>query len=148
MLFTGLFTDKAFCLRVIKPHLYDATIRIVYCSYTIDDVRINSDAHTHGKLVLKDDGTCTFATGQNEICNGTVNEKLDRILWDTGDIWQKLVISPIQIHSMFYRPYMPLTFFIVTWICKFCQMRCRNMLKFSPSRIRVVYSTCRSSSTI
>ena len=88
----GLYTDCNFRLKIIMPYAYDDNKRIVYSSEEYDD---------HNILELNEK-LCMI--GNNK---GFVNN--DKINWISGDVWQKLEISSLQISILKYRSYTPIT---------------------------------------
>ena len=148
MSFVGFFTDRSFRLRVIVSHRVDPSKRIVYCSYHIDDERFDAQSHARGVLQLNDDGMCSFSSeNEDGLKIGQVDEALDRIIWDTGDIWQKLEVSSEQIRVVSFRSYVPLTFVVFVWIITMCQHLCQHLklcFMTKQPKINVVYSKAHS----
>lgn len=120
----GLYTDCKFRLKIIMPYAYDDNKRIVYSSEEYDD---------HNILEINEK-MCII--GNNK---GFVNE--DQINWTSGDVWQKLEISSLQISILKKRTYTPITlvFFacIANMIYEVFQYICINKSK----SVKVVYSS-------
>lgn len=148
MAFVGLFTDKAFCLKMIVLHPNDASKRIVYCSYYSDDERIHSKAHVHGILQMNDRGECTFVVADELVVHGHVDARLLRINWNTGDKWQNLVVSPLQLTALMYRPYVPLSILAISWVVAICQFAYSMAVPSKQKPLKIVYSTARHGSNM
>lgn len=139
----GLFTNKNFCAMVLLPHPHDAKKRIVHC-HPLEYARRASAGHTQGVLQMNDCGECKLVLAHFSV-NGVFDRSIERINWNTGDIWQKIQVSQTQVRTMTHRPYIPFSLFLFVWLLtcvKHAFIKCKlHRASSPPKHIPVVYST-------